>query len=107
MAHPVHADTVTVHADTVTLVHVVDGTLLMYCTDTLTLSAITGQLSLQMNNVGMLSRLYSSSSSSKLVMMMIIILIRCWPLNGVHNSRWPLDRLQHVSALCDPVTFTF
>jgi len=28
-------------------------------------------------------------------------------LNRVHNSRWPLDRLQYVFALCDPVTFTF
>ena len=32
---------------------------------------------------------------------------RGWPLNRVHNSRRPLDRLQYVFALCDPVTLIF
>ena len=32
---------------------------------------------------------------------------RKWSLDRVHNSRRPLDRLQCVFALCDPVTLTF
>jgi len=34
------------------------------------------------------------------------IITRVSALNGVHNSRWPLDHLQYVFALCDPETLT-
>ena len=32
---------------------------------------------------------------------------RSWALNRVHNSHWPLNRLQYAFALGDPVTLTF